>query len=358
MSQQKYCTTCGAPLIEGKAFCTSCGAPVTAGDPQQTTAPSLPITNTSNQINSDVSQTNKAKKKPVGLIVVLIVVLLAVVAVVALFASGVIRIDQSSDATETVIPTELDEASVDEDEASEPKSDASDDAMVSTAEREEVEERERKEAPVDPNALDLSDEEDAFLVNKYLSNFTEIGNLFQQYDASNTATAQRYVFAFALVYTELNDPSAILPTDEPEYEAHANSRIPVSVLNEYAETYLKTSISENTFNNYSRCVNGYVYTSVSDDRVPWGIAKATNLVPINDKEYLVQFDIYGGSPAVGNGFPEPQGYDLTNENYYRMPEDELRDEFGLPAQTGQAIIETGYDDEVAPFKLITFVMFL
>ncbi len=190
--------------------------------------------------------------------------------------------------------------------------------------------------------LSLDDEETRFLVNRYLSNFTEQPALSQGYDADDIRGTT--LFTFAQLYIIKNVFDSVLVTNQDVYINWADMQY-------YTDLMLKTELTTSMIPGSLEIEDGYVrYLSiVSYGSV--GVASATEMEKVGENLYAVNFDVYGDG-----------SYDVLDESFYRMTGEELGEYFGQwsarfskPVAYGTAIIETGYDDTpAAPYKLLYF----
>lgn len=197
-------------------------------------------------------------------------------------------------------------------------------------------------AVADEPPLSLDDEETHFLVNRYLSNFTEQPALSQGYDADDIRGT--VLFTFAQLYVLNNSPDSIVFENGGTYINWADMQY-------YTELMLKTELTKSMIPGGIDVEDGYVLHLSHMGSCSTGVAYATEMEKVGEGIYAVNFDVYGNSY-----------YDVSDESFYRMTEDELGDYFGRfgggfdqPVAYGTALIETGYDDTpAAPYKLLYY----
>ena len=356
MNTSKFCTKCGAELDSGQRFCTKCGNGIAAGEPAgqahtetaqrssagQTT-PTAPVYAVDPRYSDAAFAAADAgrpkSKKPVVLAVV--IALLAAAAIVAvLFGTGVLH---PSDGNAPEPPAEQaasnDEESNDDKAQEEPSGDG--------AEGEEAaEKREPAPEPAASTGLELSNADDYYRVNLCLSNFSEIGTFMNGYDASNPSSDQ--VFLFAFLHAMLNSTTAVESGRWYIDGTPFNYRVSLATLQKYSNLFLKIPLEAHMLPSVVRLDGDQVYIS-GDGAAPEGIALAQSITSLGGNRYEVEFDVYGG-------IYDDRTYTVTDQEYYRMTPDQLKRRFSqsYPTAYGTAVIETGYDNETAPFKVLLY----
>ncbi|MEE0705671.1 MAG: zinc ribbon domain-containing protein [Adlercreutzia sp.] len=247
----------------------------------------------------------------------------------------------------TPAPQEAEDAQEKTDETTTPAK--TEDEEADTSKEEEsvgISDEEKEQAPASETNLDLADREDAYLINRYLSNFSELNSFMDGYQSKNPDLEQ--VFFFAYGHALLNAPRS--SQEGTFWPNHAStpyySRVPMELLSTYSQLFLKVPFTTNDIPfDLTAFEDSYVYSYLSDIK-PEGIAVATELTPLGNNEYRVDFDIYG------SGYD----YNVTDDAYYHMSKTQLSEFFDqpYPAYQGTATIAAGYDEEEAPFKLLTY----
>lgn len=385
MTSQNFCTKCGAQLQDGQKFCTSCGSASGNGPELPTASPAgrmraepsarqAPSEGTHQQIASDRAAASvvspRRGKRGAAAIAALSVIAVAAIALVVLLATGVIDIGDVStprDSAETQEKAaDVQEESPDVDSSaqkggSDSLTDAEDDGAAATESQSGGKESETDASvpPVDTPSLSLENENDYYRINLCLSNFSEINSVMNGYRSSRADPEK--IFQFSYAHAALNSNSAV---QLGEYWPSSGngpyySRISFDFLEKYAELFLKETLTPSDI-PFDVCYeNGYVYVN-PDQRgledefgnlstfYPEGIALATKLEYLGNDQYQIEFEIY--SNAYG------EAYTVTDESYYHMTPQELANAFGqrFPSYVGTAVLEDGYNDEAAPFKLLSY----
>ena len=384
MSTQNFCTECGASLNAGQKFCTACGSTLReVSEPPQASAVEAadaksparsPVESTSQPIvpSPAPTQTGAAQAAPAprpkrrggAAIAALSVVFVAVIALAALIGTGVIdagfkenpggdeqaMAENARSGDDKPAPAESDADEADADETSQQ-------ALADTSEDAEGEAQDVPATNVDP--LSLDNEDDYFRINLFLSNFSEINSLMNGYRNSSVSSDQ--VFQFAYAHAVLNSSSAV---QLGEYWPTSgggpySSRASFDPLKKYAELFLKETLTPSDVPSDACYENGFVYITPEqrgpEDEsgtlymfYPEGIALATGLECLGNNQYQIEFETYCDASGLA--------YDVTNESYYHMTPQELAQAFGqrFPSYVGTATIEAGYDEEAAPFKLLSY----
>lgn len=334
MSPHQFCTRCGTALPPTSAHCPACGAPA---DPNSAVAP-------------------PGSKRGVVAAVILTIAVVGII-VGALLGLGVVKVGGAGepsaadagtsaqpDASQTAEPPEPTSSETANAGDSAPASDAEvGDASVSAR---APQESSTTGTSAREGSLNLSTPEDAYLINRYLSNFSELNSFMDGYRSEKRDTDQ--IFFFAYGHALLNAPKS---AQEGEFwPNHVSSpyysRVPMELLSSYSQLFLKVPFTTNDVPfDFTAFEDSYVYSYLSDLK-PEGIAVATKLTLLGDGEYLVDFDIYG------SGYD----YNVTDDAYYRMSARQLSEFFDqpYPAYRGTATIAAGYDDKDAPFKLLDY----
>lgn len=384
MTGQSFCTKCGAPLQDGQKFCTSCGSasgrgsglPPASPNGQTHANPSVNRSSseaTHQQVASDraaVSAPSLRRSKRGAAIAALSVIAAAAIALVVLLATGVIgvgdistRRDSAETQEEAVIAQEESsdaDSSVQEGESNSLADTGNDGAVAAEAQSGGKESEADTSASTDDTAsLSLENESDYYRINLCLSNFSEINSIMNGYRNSRTDSDQ--IFQFSYAHAALNSNSAV---QFGEYWPSSGngpyySRISFDSLKKYAELFLKETLAPSDIPLDACYENGYVYVNPNqrgpEDEFgnlstfyPEGIALATKLEYLGNNQYQIEFEIY--SDAYG------EAYTVTDESYYHMTPQELANAFGqrFPSYVGTAVLEDGYDDEAAPFKLLSY----
>lgn len=215
--------------------------------------------------------------------------------------------------------------------------------------------------------IDLSDDDDRRKVNLFLSNFTEIGF----YASSSTEPEEPYVYGlldsfraaqFGVYHAAYNSPdsweycsgteSPWFPvTDSSGYDGVDNGynvRIPADTVERAVSSFLKIDFDASQLTGDFHYEGGYVYFRVTNGMgIPQGVAYATAVEDTGDGHYRITFDVYGGSESF---------YDVQDGALYSMSAEELKARFGTngPTSVGEAVVEMGSEDDLAPYRLISY----
>ena len=360
-----FCSECGKKIEGDSAFCPECGSSIGSdgGYPRFDTdhvenpedsrmsaegAIEALEGNAHTDGNTGDAGGNSLKTGGKGRIVAIVVAVIAAISIIVvclvLFVPVVPQQDGSADlqaeeAEQLVSDDELETRSADEDEESDAQSDAS---------LEEYYSSDSGSTTHNPSSindeLSINNADDRFLVNRYLSNFSEIGTIMNGY-TSRYANPSILVY-FGMAHTEFNYPSEFIYISDSTSPYFGTYRVSFDLVDKYATMFLKKELTANDANTqFSTYSDGYVYGYV-EDGAPYmsGITYSDKIVKIADNQYRVDFRIYG-----------PTYYEVTDEAYYRMTESQLQSMF-VYQTSGNAVIETGYSDDTAPFNLISYTL--
>lgn len=372
MSTQNFCTECGASLNAGQRFCTACGSTLgKAVEPPQASAigaaavkspAQSPVESISQPIVPDPAPTQagaaqaapapRPKRRGGAAIAALSVVSVAAMALAALIGTGVIDTgfkekpgDNEQAMAENTRSGDENSPSAESDPGEADADEGSQQALAGTGEDTDTETQNVPATNVE--ALSLDNEDNYFRINLCLSNFSEIDSLMNGYRNSRVSSDQAFLFAYA--HALLNSTKAVqfgeywpAAGDGPYY-----ARASFDSLEKYADLFLKESLTTEDIPFDACYEDGYVYTNL-ETILPEGIAVATSMEYLGNEQYQVEFEIYR------NAWDE--SYTVTDESYYRMTPQELAQAFDqrFPSCIGTAVIEAGYDDEAAPFKLLSY----
>ena len=207
-----------------------------------------------------------------------------------------------------------------------------------------------------PDVPDLSDENDYLQVNLFLSNFSEAN--VEAYDSA--APDAKTLARFALYHEAYNNEdvwefvpggsgSSWFPvSDSAGYDGVENGynvRVPSQVIVDTVRDFLKIEFDPSILTGDYHYEDGYVYFQVTNGTgYPSGVAVAQEIVDQGSGRFAVRYDVYGGLP-----------YNATDTALYGLSEEEIADKLGAeaPSYSAEAVLETGYDGELAPFKLIS-----
>lgn len=374
MSNRNFCTKCGASLDAGHKFCTICGnalgeivneprdpaipaaspqvaaSPIAEPIPQPAVSAPAPV-----QVNGAQSvPAPRPKRRASAVIAILSVVSVAAIALVVLIGTGVIdtELEENPKSNEQTAAE-----STSDDNGSSPSSDSDSETEDTTAEEasqatlantgDSTEAEPQGSSATNTEPLSLANEDDYFHINLCLSNFSEIDSIMNGYRNSRTSSDQ--VFFFAYAHALLNSTKAV---QFGEYWPVAGggpyyARASFESLEKYADLFLKESLTIEDIPFDTCYEDGYVYTNLETISAE-GIAVATEMEYLGNDQYQIEFEIYR------NAWDE--SYTVTDESYYRMTPQELAQAFDqrFPSCIGTAVLEAGYDDEAAPFKLLSY----
>lgn len=207
-----------------------------------------------------------------------------------------------------------------------------------------------------PDVPDLSDEDDYLQVNLFLSNFSEVNA--EAYDS--VAPDAKTLARFALYHEAYNNEdvwefvpggsgSSWFPvSDSAGYDGVENGynvRVPSQVIVDTVRDFLKIEFDPSILTGDYHYEDGYVYFQVTNGvGYPSGVAVAQEIVDQGSGRFAVRYDVYGGLP-----------YNATDTALYGLSEEEITDKLGVsaPSYSAEAVLETGYDGELAPFKIIS-----
>ena len=204
-------------------------------------------------------------------------------------------------------------------------------------------------------AISLADKDDYSRINLFLSNFSEVG-----VDTYDSAAPDAEVLAkFALYHVAYNSADArefvsadsgspwFPVTDPAGYDAVQNGynvRVPSQVVADAVRSFLKIEFDLSALAGDYHYEDGFVYFRVANGTgYPSGVAVAQELADQGGGRFAVRYDVYGGFP-----------YDATDTALYSLTEEELAAKLGVenPSYSAEAVLETGYEGELAPFKLV------
>lgn len=386
MSNRNFCTKCGASLDAGHKFCTICGnalgeivneprdpaipvaspqvaaSPIAEPIPQPEVSAPAPV-----QVNSAQSTPAPRSKRRAGAVIaVLSVVSVAAIALVVLIGTGVIDAElgenpkRDGQATaESIGGDNSSSLSSERDSETEDTTaeETSQETLANTGDSTEAESQDLSATNTEP--LSLDNEDDYFHINLCLNNFSEIDSIMNGYRSGLTDSYQ--LFYFVNAHAVLNRSNAVQlgkywPSSGggPYY-----SRASFDSLKEYAELFLKETLTMSDLPPEACYEDGYVYIDpvrdgpedewgVPLEYYPEGVALATGLEYLGNNQYQIEFEIYRDADGAT--------YDVTDESYYHMAPQELAAAFDqrFPSCIGTAVLETGYDDETVPFKVLSY----
>ncbi len=369
MTKQSFCTKCGASLGNEQKFCTSCGS-IIGENP--TASPALTQTTTSSPdfsaepvVASPTAPTpatantppNQPARKGGVAIAALSVIAIAAIVLVVLLSTGAINTgDNTSAQNDTTTQNEPKPAQDDvspepdlstTDSAADSEASSGEDEVSLASTDENTGDSQQEVTADDAGSLSLDNEDDYFRINLCLSNFSEIDSLMNGYRSSRTSSDQVFLFAYA--HALLNSTKTVqfgeywpAAGDGPYY-----ARASFESLEKYANLFLKEPLTTEDIPFDACYEDGYVYTNL-ETMLPEGIAIATSMEYLGNEQYQIGFEIYR------NAWDE--SYTVTDESYYRMTPQELAQAFDqrFPSCVGTAVLEAGYDDEAAPFKLLSY----
>lgn len=346
MGAQSFCTKCGAALDAGQKFCTACGS----------TIGKIVETSEATAAQSAPAPCPQPRGRGGVAIAILSVVAIAAIILVVLLSTGAISTEgntpaASSTQTETADDHDSEDTSPAPDSSDETDNPADGEVGQETLPDtgEDVELEARSASATETASLDLNNEDDYYRINLCLSNFSEINSIMNGYRNSRTSSDQ--VFYFAYAHALLNSSKAVQfgeywpSSGEGPYYARAS----FESLEKYANLFLKEPLTADSI-PYDTCYeDGYVYTNL-ESIYPEGIALATDMEYLGNEQYQIEFEIYCDAQYEG------ESYTVTDESYYHMTPQELASEFNqrFPSYVGTAVLEAGYEDEVAPFKLLSY----
>lgn len=319
MDHEAFCTNCGAPIKGDEEYCTECGARLKSspGEEQAPTPVSYGQVMLDGSSGSPNIKGKQRKKWPIVLVVCVVIVLIISVAG-AFFIFG-----QGKEGLGAIFSPQSEQESSSENETASADQQGTNETLVTI------------------------DDQTRFAINRYLSNFTELGQAMDGYSADNASSVQMFDFAWG--HTLLNAPRSVTELPHSKIfigDKEATARIDLKILDNYTKLFLKRSITANDLPaDVAKYTNGSVY-SWWNLTSPHAVAFTNEVYQLSDSTYKVTFEAYG----------EGTYYEVTDESIYKLNRQGIMRYFDQtrPDYTGTAVIEAGYDDDTAPFKLLSF----
>lgn len=337
-----FCIHCGAPLVPGADRCTACGK-ASGPEPATPALPSIP------PIPAPTPAPSRAINQ--GRVAIFCVALV----LVAALAGGGVWLGVSSAQGEAG-RVQIEQVGA----GSGPQPAVSGSSPQPAASGEAKSQVAPSTAPIN-----LSNAEDYRRINLYLSNFSETSFHHARsaaeskpYDSAAPATDD--IVQFAINHARFNNrdkweesldegENSYLVTDPAHGidggEGWYTTRLPIGTVETIIANFFKIDFDAGSLTGTYHSEGGYVYFRSGQGINPAGVALATEATDLGANRFKVRFDVYF----------KPY-YDATDQSLYGLSSAELKARFGAdgPVRTGEAVVETGYANDVAPFKLISY----
>ena len=216
MEDETFCTNCGASIKGDEEYCTECGARLESSfeETQAPTPVSYGQVVLSGSVGSLDTKRKQRKKWPIVLVVCFVIVLI-VGAVGVFFIFG-----QSREGLGAIFPSQSEQESLSGNETASADQQGTNETLVTI------------------------DDQTRFAINRYLSNFTELGQAMDGYSADNASSVQMFDFAWG--HTLLNAPRSVTELPHSKIfigDKEATARIDLKTLDNYTKLFLKRSIT-------------------------------------------------------------------------------------------------------------------
>ncbi|WP_251178697.1 hypothetical protein [Adlercreutzia agrestimuris] len=201
----------------------------------------------------------------------------------------------------------------------------------------------------------IDDPQTVALLNRYLTNFSELGSVMDGFDIEDTATSDSYICLFSAGHAIWHDFDNLNPCPTASGLTWVN--IPYTELQGYANDYFGealavSSIDSNLGTSQEQEALVCIDTILDGEG---GVAHTTSITEIGEQRYFVEFDIYRDKRVHFDEYGNNRSdFVELDASFFQATQEGLTDALGSPIACGFAEVEIVGDEDNPIFWLRSY----